>query len=143
MVQSGTKKPEGSLGILIVDDDFYGRRYLQRMLSKYGECDIAANGKEAVDAYEKSLKEEFSYDLICLDLMMPVMGGQEALKEIRKLEDERGIYGEECAKIIITTALDDKKNMLCAYSTGCEAYITKPIDKNTLAEKLRELGLVE
>jgi len=142
MVKAASKKAMSSLGILIVDDDFYGRRYLQRILSNYGECDIAANGKEAVDAYEKSLSEEFSYDLICLDLLMPVMNGQEALQRIRELEDSRGIYGDDCVKVIITSALDDKKNMLSAFSKGCEGYMTKPIDRKKLENKLKELGLV-
>jgi two-component system, chemotaxis family, chemotaxis protein CheY len=143
MMQHVQYKSGVSLGILIVDDDFYGRRYLQRILSRYGDCDIATNGREAVEAYENSLNDEFSYDLICLDLMMPVMDGQEALKRIRQIEDTKGIYGPECVKVIITTALDDKKNMLTAYTSGCEGYITKPIDKRKLVTKLKELGLLE
>ncbi|MGE5343845.1 MAG: response regulator [Candidatus Omnitrophota bacterium] len=136
------KKSNIPLEILIVDDDFCGRRYLQRMLEDYGECDIAVNGKEAIEAYEQSLKEEFAYDLICLDLLMPVMDGYETLKRIRALEDARGIYGKNCVKVIITSALDDKKSMLSAYSKGCESYITKPVDKKKLLQTLNELGLV-
>ncbi len=132
-----------SLGILIVDDDFYGRRYLQRILSNYGECDIASNGQEAVDAYEHSLGEEFAYDLICLDLMMPIMDGHEALKRIRRIEDQKGIYGDDCVKVIITSALDDRRNMLNAYSAGCEGYVTKPIKKSKLVDVIKELGLID
>jgi two-component system chemotaxis response regulator CheY len=133
---------EGILGILIVDDDFYNRCYLQRILTRFGVCDIAVNGREAVDAYEKSLDEEFSYDLICLDLLMPVMDGYEALRRIRQLEDSRGIYGNDCVKVIVTSALDDKRNMLNAFTCGCEGYFTKPVDKKKLVDKLKELRLV-
>jgi len=131
------------LKILIVEDDFYGRNLLQRLLSPYGECDIAVNGVEAVNAYEKSLDDEFSYDLICLDILMPIMGGQETLKRIRRLEDTRGIYGDDCVKVIVTSALNDKRNMLTAYTTGCDGYITKPIRKKVLLDKIKELDLLE
>jgi two-component system chemotaxis response regulator CheY len=143
MTNPGKKSPDYFLKILVVEDDFYGRNLLQRLLSPYGECDIAVNGKEAVNAYEKSLDDEFAYDLICLDLLMPIMDGQETLKQIRKIEDSKGIYGEDCVKVIITSALDDKRNMLTAYTTGCDGYITKPIRKKVLLDKIQELGLLE
>lgn len=128
--------------VLIVEDDFYSRRLLQRILSPYGECDLAVNGKEAVDAYERSLEDEFSYDLICLDILMPVMDGHETLKRIRDIEDNRHIYGENCVKVLMTSALDDKKNMLTAFSRGCDGYITKPITKKQILGKVSELGLL-
>lgn len=143
MTIPGTKSPDYFLKILIVEDDFYSRRLLQRMLSPLGECDHAVNGEEAVKAYEKSLDEEFAYDLICLDILLPIMDGQETLRRIREIEDLKGIYGNDCVKVIITSALDDKRNMLTAYTTGCEGYITKPIRKKELLDKIQELGLLE
>lgn len=142
MFESSKKISSFSLRVLIVEDDFYSRRLLQRILAPYGECDIAVNGKEAVDAYERSLDDEFSYDLICLDILMPVMDGHEALKRIRELEDNREIYGENCVKVLMTSALDDKKNMLTAFSSGCDGYITKPITKKQILGKVSELGLL-
>lgn len=142
MFESGKKLSSFTLRVLIVEDDFYSRRLLQRILAPYGECDIAVNGKEAVDAYERSLEDEFSYDLICLDILMPVMDGHEALKRIRELEDNREIYGENCVKVLMTSALDDKKNMLTAFSGGCDGYITKPITKKQILGKVSELGLL-
>ena len=44
-------------------------------LSKYGECDITVDGMEAVDAFMMALEDKEPYDLICLDIMMPVMDG--------------------------------------------------------------------
>ncbi|MCP5047269.1 MAG: response regulator [bacterium] len=129
--------------ILIVEDEFNLRRFLQITLAPYGECDIAVNGQEAIEAFKHSLDEEFSYDLICLDIMMPVMDGQETLKKIRETEEARGIYGEEGVKIIMTSAMVDNKNILESFRTGCEGYITKPIDKKKLIEKINELGLLD
>jgi len=132
-----------SLKILVVEDNFDSRRLLQKMLSPYGDCDIAVNGKEAVEAFEKALDEEFSYDLICLDILMPVMDGHETLKRVREIEEARGLYGLDGVKVIMTSALDDNENILKAFRTGCEGYITKPIEKKKIVENLKELGLVD
>lgn len=137
------KNPQdNSLRILIVEDDFYCRRLLQRMLSPYGDCEVAANGEEAVEAYEKSLADEFSYDLICLDILMPVLDGHKALQRIRKIEEINHIYGSDCVKVILTSATENRRVLLDAFKTGCEGYVPKPIDKNLLITKLGELGLL-
>ena len=91
---------------LIAEDDFTSSLLLQGLLKPYGTSDIAANGKEAVEAVRAALKARKYYDLICLDIMMPEMDGQTALKEIRDLEVASGILITDCAKVIMTTALD-------------------------------------
>jgi two-component system chemotaxis response regulator CheY len=129
--------------ILIVEDDFRSRKLLQAILSPYGECDIAVNGEEAVEAFKMALEENRGYDLLCLDIMMPVMDGQEALKRIRDMEKERGIrYGNE-VKVIMTTALGDTKNVSDAFFKGqATSYLTKPLDKHKLLDELRNMGLI-
>lgn len=131
--------------ILIVDDDFINRRLLQRYLSRFGECDIAVDGEEALDAFNIAWQEGSPYQLICLDIMMPKMDGQEALKQIRQLETERGIgIGEpESAKILMTTALDGRTDILDAFKTGAEGYVVKPIQLDKLQEEIRKLQLIE
>ncbi|MCK5227391.1 MAG: response regulator [Desulfobulbaceae bacterium] len=132
------------MNILIVEDDFVCRTLLQKLLTSYGSCHIASNGKEALTAFEQSLSKNDRYDLICLDIMMPEMDGQEALQEIRKLEDERKIGGTDIVKVIMITALTDPKNIMKAFIKGhCEAYITKPIDPDQLLAEMKKLGLIE
>ena len=82
------------------------------------------------------------YDLICLDIMMPEMDGQEALKEIRQMEEKAGITGSDFTKIIMTTALADKANVVKADSRGCDYFLVKPIQKAKLQEELRKLKLI-
>ena len=142
-MKTGKNPGDYSLKMLVVEDNFDSRRMLQKMLLPFGECDIAVNGKEAVEAFEKALDEEFSYDLVCLDILMPVMDGQETLKRIREIEEARELYGRDGAKVIMTSALDDNENILKAFRTGCEGYITKPIEIKILVEKLKELGLLD
>lgn len=127
---------------LIVEDDFTGRLVLQELLKEYGPCHVAVNGKEAVEAVRVSLEADDPYDLICLDIMMPEMDGQQALQEIRDLETARGILSSEGANIVMMTALGDIKNVQAAYKSLCDGYLTKPIQKTRLQEELRTLGLM-
>jgi len=130
--------------ILIAEDDFVSRAVLQEILSPYGICHSAVDGREAVAAFGEALDREEAYDLVCLDIMMPVMDGQTALREIRKLEAERGIGGSELAKVIMTTALDDPKNIMQAFLKGhCEGYLIKPISRDALERELSRLELIE
>jgi len=128
---------------LIVEDEFTSRKLLQKFLSPFGECDIAVDGEEAVEAFKMSLEENNPYDVICLDIMMPNMDGQEALKKFRQMEKEHGIKGSKEVKIIMTTALNDAKNVVEAYYRGgATSYIVKPINKEQLLEEMCKLGIL-
>ena len=128
---------------LIVEDDFTSRLLLQRLLNRYGECHIAVNGREAVSAFRTALEEGGSYDLICMDIMMPEMDGQEALKEIRSIEEERNITSTRGAEIVMTTALAEIRNVAAAYGEFCDGYLVKPIDKGKLIGVSEELALID
>ncbi|KAB2892178.1 MAG: response regulator [Desulfobulbaceae bacterium] len=129
---------------LIVEDDFLSRSLLSTLLSEFGVCHVAVNGQEALNAVERGLVENDPYDLICLDIMMPVMDGQQALQKIRRMEEQHGIGGLDTAKVIMVTAADDSKNIMKAFRQGqCEAYLTKPLDREKLITHIRDLGLIE
>ena len=128
---------------LIVEDDFLARSLLSTLLSEYGVCHVAVNGREALAALERAFDENDRYDLVCLDIMMPVLDGQAALLELRKLEAQRGIKGLDTTKVIMVTAIDDSKNIMKAFRQGqCEAYLTKPLDRIKLISHIKELGLI-
>jgi two-component system chemotaxis response regulator CheY len=127
---------------LIVEDDFASRKLMQKYLSPFGETDVVVDGEEAVDAFKLAMEEEEPYDLICLDIMLPKMDGQKVLKEIRKIEEDRGILGNDGTKVIMTTALGDAKNVLNAFRSQCEGYLQKPISKEHMITQLKELGLI-
>ena len=129
--------------ILIVEDDFVSRTLLQEVLSPHGVCHAASNGKECLVAFEQALDSGKPYDLVCLDIMMPEMNGQEALERIRRIEHDRGIGGSDMVKVIMVTALGDAKNIMHSFMKGqCEAYLTKPIDGDELLAKCEQLGLI-
>jgi two-component system, chemotaxis family, chemotaxis protein CheY len=127
---------------LIVEDDFTSRLIMQEFLKSYGPSHVAVNGTEAVEAVRISIEAKAPYDLICLDIMMPQMNGQEALRRIRELEKENEIIYMRGAKIIMTTALNDMSNLSQAYEGLCDGYIAKPIRREVLMETLRKLKLI-
>jgi two-component system chemotaxis response regulator CheY len=127
---------------LIAEDDFTSRLLLQEFLKSYGDCHIAVNGKEAVEAARAALQAEEPYDLICLDIMMPGMDGQAALKEIRRLEAAASVATSRRVKIVMTTALADLPNVVNAIRGKCDCFLAKPIRKAKLLEELRKLALI-
>ena len=129
---------------LVVEDDFTSRKLLQKILSPYGEVDVAVNGRESLDAFTAALDEGNPYVLVCMDIMMPEMDGQEALKKIREVEKQRAIAGSQEAKVIMTTALDDPKNVVEAYyKGGATSYVPKPIDRQLFLQLLRNIGIIQ
>ena len=128
---------------LIAEDDFVSRLLMQGILKSYGPLHVVVNGKEAVEAVRLALEAQEPYELVCLDIMMPELDGQGALTQIRELERAKGVQDGDGAKIIMTTALDDIKNVSSAYKHLCDAYLTKPINQDHLFAELRKLGLIK
>ncbi len=128
--------------ILLAEDDFVTRKFMVNFLSKYGECDVTVDGMETVDAFMMALEDEEPYDLVCLDIMMPVMDGYQALVAIRKLEKEKNIPEEKSVKVIMTTALNEERNVKMAFELGCTIYSGKPINQDRFEQALKKLDLI-
>jgi len=133
---------DDKLRFLIVDDDMTNRKLLSTMLEDIGICDIAVNGEEAVRHFRERMEEDRAYDVIFLDIKMPVMDGHEALKEIRTIEERNSILLGDGVKVVMVTALGDKKNILDAFHEGCEYYLVKPFQQQKIFELLSEMGFM-
>ena len=129
--------------VLIAEDDFASRKFMLRFFEKYGECDVTVDGKEAVEAYKMAIECGEPYDLICLDIMMPEMDGHQALKTMRKIEEESGVAEDERVKIVMTTALSETRHVTKAFENGCTAYAGKPINQDKLEAMLKKFKLIE
>ncbi len=127
---------------LIVEDDFTSRLLMQEILKPYGPSHVAVNGKEAVEAFSTALESGEPYNLVCMDIMMPEMDGQQALRRIRALEESNGIFSTDGVKIIMTTALGDMKNVNSAFSGLADGYLVKPIDKAKLIDIVKKFMLI-
>ena len=126
---------------LIVEDDPTCSILLQTILQEYGPVQTAGNGRQAVEVVKESLDKKEPFNLICMDIMMPEMNGQQAVAAIRAMEEAREIFSNG-ATIIMITSIDDEESAKTAYSNLCDLYVVKPIEKAPLLEELRKLGLI-
>ncbi|MEI6205910.1 MAG: response regulator [Desulfuromonadales bacterium] len=126
--------------ILIVDDEQFSRVMLSDLLGEYGQCDMAANGYEAIDAFMRARAEGAPYDLICLDIIMPEMDGQQVLKQIRSIEARDSVHGIDAVRVLVVSAMSDLEHIMMSFDSRYEAYMMKPVDRQQLVEHLALLG---
>jgi len=113
--------PDGpGLHILLTEDHPINQKMMVRLLQKRGHSVVVANnGQEAIEAYAKE-----RFDLVLMDLQMPVMDGYEATAAIRKSEETRGLR----TPIIALTAHAMKGDREQCLAAGMDDYVSKPID---------------
>jgi two-component system chemotaxis response regulator CheY len=128
---------------LIVEDDLISRKVMTSILSKYGDCDIAVNGQEAIEAFFAAYCEKKPYDVLYLDVKMPVMSGEDALRAIRGYEVDMGVPPSQEVKVVMTTSVDKPKDIMkIYYKGGCNDYVLKPVSKERIVGLLKKYGLV-
>lgn len=127
--------------ILIVDDDFSIRKILSIWLSKLGDCDLAENGVQALEVFKKAYHDKKPYDLVLLDVMMPIMNGIDALKGMRAFENEIKVSPLDAAKVIMATAAANPKSIMGAFNEQCEAYLIKPVEEEELFNAIKKLEI--
>lgn len=128
---------------LVVDDDEFSRELHKEILSSICDCDVASNGEEAVSLFSKALTDRDPYDLILMDVSMPVCNGQDALSKIRTVEKELGIETGKQVKIIMLSASNDPKTVMESYYKGGTSYLVKPVTPTKLIQVLKNFKLVE
>ena len=126
--------------ILVADDDFVNRRFLEKIFSGYGEVTAVDNGMSAVDEAVRSMDQHDFFDLICLDIMMTRLDGYKTLEAIREAEHKYLISPERKAKIIMISALDEVALDNIQVCSDYDAYICKPIVVDKFEKLLSKLG---
>ena len=130
--------------MLIVEDNVINQAILGSFLRKHKiSYKVANNGKEAVDIWK-----EGGLHLIFMDLQLPVLSGIEAAKQIRNCEKEqkKGTSNGSGSPPVIIVALtasnsiEDKRNALIS---GCNDYLTKPVNLHWLSKKITEWGCMQ
>lgn len=126
---------------LVVDDELVSRKKMQAILRNISDCQAVNSGKEAIALFKDAMESESHYDLICLDIDMPDMDGITVLKSIRKIEEEKGISKEKRGKVVMVSSSSDKTSVVECLKAGCDSYVLKPFDKETVYSKLKALGI--
>jgi CheY-like chemotaxis protein len=117
--------------VLLVEDNLINQKIVILSIQKLVKnIDVANNGKEALDKFGTS-----KYDLILMDIQMPVMDGIIATKKIREIESSTNLHTPIIA-ITANALAGDKENCLAA---GMNDYISKPFQPETLITKMRNL----
>jgi CheY-like chemotaxis protein len=126
-------KIQKSLNILLVEDNLLNQKFAIATLKKEGhKVEIAENGEIAVNLFLKN-----KYDIILMDIQMPVMDGLEATREIRKNEMKR--KNKNPIKIIAITAYVMERDRSMCLSAGMNEYLAKPFKPNELIELINNL----
>jgi len=117
------------LRILLAEDNPVNQRLASRLLEKRGHSVVVAgNGREALEVLEKEY-----FDLVFMDVQMPVMDGFEATAAIRKKEGDSGIH----LPVVALTAHAMKGDREKCLAGGMDGYLTKPIQPQELDELLQ------
>ena len=123
------------LRILLVEDSEDNRMLIKSYLKNSPhEIDVAENGEIGVQKFTSS-----RYDLVLMDMQMPVMDGYAATQAIRRWEQERAVSS---TPIIALTAYALKEEVQKSLDVGCTAHVSKPIKKNTLFQTIDEYSKV-
>jgi CheY-like chemotaxis protein len=121
----------GGRHLLLVEDVEINREIVQTLLEPTGiEIDCAENGREALQMYTQSPEK---YDLIFMDVQMPVMDGYEATRRIRAWEKHKGTH----VPIIAMTANVFREDIEQCIAAGMDSHAGKPLDQEELLSKLR------
>ena len=123
--------------ILVIDDEFAALKKLEVLLSEHGDCDAATNAAQAKELFAQAIKEGNPYDLITIDIGLPDTSGLELLKFFSLLESKSP---KLASKKIMVTGSAEADDVLDA-SKYCNGYITKPIKREVLSQKLNQLGI--
>lgn len=120
--------------VLLVEDNELNREIAIAILREYGfEVDIAENGAIAVEKVQSAAPD--TYDIVLMDVLMPVMDGYEATRRIRALEDP----ARAKIRILAMTANAFEEDRKAAFAAGMDGFLSKPIDIDELWKTLRRL----
>ena len=129
--------------VLLAEDNEINALLVRTVLERAGQSVIhAGTGREAVAAFRKAAKEGQSFDLVLMDLHMPVMDGLDAIAAIRAFEKRRGRKkaGRDRARVLTLSADEQAEVRAQSRNAGADGFLAKPIDPAVLVDILRSLA---
>ncbi len=128
---------------LVVDDSESQRLLLTHYLKGLCQCDTAENGAEAVELFARALAAGEPYAILLMDLDMPGVNGYQAMRRMRALEHNHGLYPPDTCRFIVVSSLGTGLSV-AAESEGClvDAFFTKPLTRDELIRKIKALSVL-
>ncbi|KAL4451935.1 hypothetical protein ABPG75_007597 [Micractinium tetrahymenae] len=119
------------LRVLLAEDNLINQTVAKRVLTSLGcNCQVASNGREAVMAVEEAAAAGQPFDVVLMDMCMPVLGGVEATQEIRQLGCQ--------TPIVAMTANASERDRVECITAGMDGFLSKPVLKEQLSVAIRE-----
>ena len=120
--------------VLVAEDDLASGKFMQKLLSKYGEVVLARDGIAAVDEFVNAVSTNERFDLICMDIMMPKLDGIAATKAIRAMERPDAVE----IPIIAMTANAFEEDARKCVEAGMNAHLSKPLQMDVVVGTITE-----
>jgi signal transduction histidine kinase/DNA-binding LacI/PurR family transcriptional regulator/DNA-binding response OmpR family regulator len=120
--------------ILVAEDNEMNRKFIGLLLTKLGVFfDFASNGEIVLDSLQEGIRKNKKYNLLLLDMQMPVMNGLEVIKRIRRDNELKDLY------VIAITAYAMKGDAFKYTKAGCNNYVSKPINKDNFLKMIYDV----
>ncbi|KAG8533678.1 uncharacterized protein KY384_001419 [Bacidia gigantensis] len=124
-----------SFDILLAEDNEVNQRLAVKILEKYNHrVTVANNGQEAVDLIQKK-----RYDVILMDVQMPILGGFDATRLIRKFERDEGLVRTPIVALTAHAMMGDREKCI---SNGMDEYLTKPLKQTAMMQTILKCGML-
>jgi len=122
--------------VLVIDKDTATSKVFEELPIDIAELQALHSGDAAIRGVKTALKRRDPFELIAIDIDLPDMNGRNVTLEIRKIEQEWSIPAEKRAFIITVTAQADEKSVKTSFAAGCNAFIVKPLNVDTIVKTL-------
>lgn len=133
------------MNILLVEDVTINRVILKNVLQNFNcvnNIDEAKDGIEAIEKIIRAYNRNNKYDIIFLDIIMPMQSGYHVLEQIKKYEKNNNISNNR-AKIITISSLDSDEEKNKSLKMGADEAIIKPITYNMVKDIFQKWGIIE
>lgn len=134
------------MNILLVEDVAINRVILRNILQNFNcinNIDEAKDGIEAIEKIIRAYNRNNKYDIIFLDIIMPMQSGYHVLEQIKKYEKNNNISNNNRAKIITISSLDSDEEKNKSLKMGADEAVIKPITYNMIKDIFQKWGIIE
>ena len=133
------------MNILLVEDVEISRMVTENILRRFSEVTFIDNAKNGFEAIKKTLdlyKKGKKYDVIFMDIIMPITSGYQALESIRKYEKDNYIEENNRSKIVILSSLNTKEEIENGLRIGANKVFIKPINYENIKSLFEEWNMI-